>query len=104
MMAIGTLVFLCVMCGGAQAFFVAAEVAFSACDRARLRSRAAAGASRARGAEKMGAGPQVTLATTLVGANIATLVAVLLVALELSQRGESPLWAPLIVVPPLLVL
>ena len=104
MMAIGTLVFLCVMCVIAQAFFVAAEVAFSACDRARLRSRAAGGASRARRAEKMVAVPQVTLATTLVGANIATLVAVLLVALQLGQHGESPLWAPLIVVPPLLVL
>jgi magnesium and cobalt exporter, CNNM family len=104
MMAIGTLVFLCVMCVVAQAFFVAAEVAFSACDRARLRSRAAAGASRARRAEKMVAVPQVTLATTLVGANIATLVAVLLVALQLSEHGESPLWAPVIVVPPLLVL
>ena len=48
--------------------------------------------------------PQVTLATTLVGANLATLVAVIAVALELATTGCSPLWAPLVALPPLLVL
>ena len=89
----------------AQAFFVSAEVALSACDRNRLRARAAAGgAARASAPSGCSRVPQVTLATTLVGANLATLVAVLVVALELHARGISPLWAPLIVVPPLLVL
>jgi putative hemolysin len=92
------------VCVVAEAFFVASEVALSACDRNRLRQRAAAGASRAARAERMLAIPQVTLATTLVGANLALLVAVLAVGLEISERGHSLLWAPLFTVPPLLVL
>ena len=104
MMATSTLVLLLVGCVLAQAFFVAAEVALSACDRNRLRARAAAGKGRAVRAERMLAVPQVTLATTLVGANLALLVAVLAVAAELAMHGAAPLWAPLIVVPPLLVL
>jgi CBS domain containing-hemolysin-like protein len=46
----------------------------------------------------------VTLATTLIGANLASLLAILLVGVELSIRDVTPLWSPLIVVPPLLVL
>src|SRR5262249_45344196 len=54
-------------------------------------------------AERLLAAPQITLATTLVGATLAALIAVLLVGVELDFRGDSPLWAPVIVVPPLLV-
>jgi CBS domain containing-hemolysin-like protein len=99
-----TLGFLLALCVVAQAFFVSAEAALSACDRNRLRARAASGDVRARRADRMLAVPQVTLATTLVGASLATLIAVLLVGIELSIRGVTPLWSPLIVVPPLLVL
>jgi CBS domain containing-hemolysin-like protein len=95
---------LLVGCVLVQAFFVSAEVALSACDRTALRARAAGGASNAVRAERMLAVPQVTLATTLVGANLATLIAVLVLAIELLMRGASPLWAPLIAVPPLLVI
>jgi len=91
-------------CAVADAFFVASEVALSACDRNRLRQRAAAGKSRAARAERMLAVPQITLATTLVGANLAILIAVLAVALELHERELSLLLAPLLVVPPLLVI
>jgi CBS domain containing-hemolysin-like protein len=91
-------------CVGIQAFFVSAEVALSACDRTALRTRAAAGAASAARAERMLAVPQVTLATTLVGANLATLIAVLVLAIDLHVSGQSPLWAPLIAVPPLLVI
>lgn len=91
------------LCALTDAFFVGSEVALSACDRNRLRQRAAAGKTRAARAEKMLAVPQVTLATTLVGANLALLVAVLAVGLELRARGEDIMWAPLLVVPPLLV-
>lgn len=104
MITTGELVALLGGCVLVQAFFVAAEVALSACDRSALRTRAAAGASNAARAERMLAVPQVTLATTLVGANLATLIAVLVLALELFVRGASPLWAPLIAVPPLLVI
>jgi putative hemolysin len=98
-----TLGFVLAVCVVALAFFVAEEVALSACDRSRLRGLAEAGNLRARRAEQLLAAPHVTLATTLVGATLATLLAVLLVGVELDLRGASPLWAPAIVVPPLLV-
>jgi len=98
-----TLGFLLAVCLIAQAFFVAAEAAMSACDRNRLRARVAAGNVRARRTERMLAVPQVTLATTLVGANFAGLLAALLVAGELAADDIAPLWAPLIVVPPMLI-
>jgi len=103
-MTVQTLIFVLASCVLVQAFFVASEVALSACDRGRLRTRAAGGAARAARVERMLAMPQVTLATTLVGANLATLIAVLAIALELAQRREALLWAPLFAVPPLLVL
>jgi len=104
MMSLTTLAFLLVACAMAQAFFVSAEVALSACDRNRLRARAASGKHNAIRAERMLAVPQVTLATTLVGANLATLIAVIAVGLELAIRGETLLWAPLFAVPPMLIL
>src|SRR5437879_1022669 len=103
MITTGELVALLLACVTAQAFFVSAEVALSACDRNALRARAAAGRPNAARADRMLAVPQVTLATTLVGANLALLVAVLGLAAELARRGASPLWAPLFAVPPLLV-
>ncbi len=99
-----TLVLVLIACAMGQAFFVAAEVALSACDRKALRARAAAGGVAAARAEKMLAEPQISLATTLIGANLATLIAALVFAVELARRGESPLWAPLVVVPPLVVI
>lgn len=104
MMTTGQLVALLGSCVAFQAFFVSAEVALSACDRTALRTRAAGGAANAARAERMLAVPQVTLATTLVGANLATLIAVLVLALQLVVHGHSPLWAPLLAVPPLLVI
>jgi CBS domain containing-hemolysin-like protein len=104
MLPVSELVLVLVGCMLVQGFFVSAEVALTACDRNSLRTRAAGGARSAARAERMLAVPQVTLATTLVGANLATLVAVLVLALELLARGASPMWAPLFVVPPLLVI
>jgi CBS domain containing-hemolysin-like protein len=100
----GELVLIMIGCIAAQGFFVSAEVALSACDRNALRTRAAGGAHHAARAERMLAVPQVTLATTLVGANLATLIAVLVLALQLAADGLSPMWAPVFVVPPLLVI
>ncbi len=104
MMATSTLIFLLIGCVFIQAFFVSAEVALAAADRNRLRGRAAGGNVAAVRAERMLGVPQVTLATTLVGANLALLVAVIGVAIELVDRGYSPLLAPALAVPPLLVL
>ncbi|HEU4726681.1 MAG TPA: hemolysin family protein [Kofleriaceae bacterium] len=103
MIAPSTLGFVLAVCLVAVAFFVCAEVALSSCDRNRLRGRAEAGDLRAKRAELLVAAPQITLATTLIGATLATLLAVLLVAVELAVRGASVLWSPPIVVPPLLV-
>lgn len=104
MIELTTLAALIVGCALAQAFFISAEVAFGACDRHALRARASRGERSAIRAARMLEVPQVTFATTLVGANLATLVAVALVGHALVVRGESPLWAPCIGVPPLLVL
>lgn len=98
--SLGLLLAVCVL---AQAFFVAAEGALAGCDRNRLRARVAGGDASARRTERMLGVPHVTLATTLVGATLATAVAVLLVGGELAVRELSPLWSPLIVVPPMLV-
>jgi putative hemolysin len=104
MMTTSALVLLLFVCVGLQAFFVSAEVALSAADRNRLRQRAASGNASASRAERMLGVPQVTLATTLVGANLALLVAVVSVGIEAHERGYSILWAPLLAVPPMLVL
>ncbi len=104
MMATSTLIFLLIGCVLVQAFFVSAEVALAAADRNRMRGRAAGGNVAAVRAERMLGVPQVTLATTLVGANLALLFAVIGVAIELVDRGYSPLLAPALAVPPLLVL
>ena len=103
MIGTSSLVLILIVCVFVQAFFVAAEVAMSACDRARLRGRASSGNVAAARAERMLVVPQVTLATTLIGANLATIIAVLAVALELATTESSPMWAPLVAVPPLLV-
>lgn len=83
--------------------FVAGEVSITACDRARLRQRAAAGSRRAKLTEHLVAQPQVTLATTLLGANLAAIVAVVLLAMQLSLRGIHPLWSAPILVPAMLM-
>ncbi len=103
-MTTSTLVLVMITCVLLQAFFVAAEVALSAADRNRLHERAMAGKPAAARAEKMLGVPQVTLATTLVGASLALLVGVLALGLELVQRGFHPMWAPVFAVPPFLVL
>ncbi len=104
MMSSSTFGLLLAACAVSDAFFVGSEVALSACDRNRLRQRAAAGKTRAARAERMLAVPQITLATTLVGANLALLVAVLAVGLELHDAGQPLMLAPLFVVPPLLII
>lgn len=83
--------------------FVAGEVSITACDRGRLRQRAAAGSRRAKLTEHLVARPQVTLATTLLGANLAVIVAVVVLAVQLTLRGIHPLWSAPILVPVMLM-
>jgi len=101
--ALSTLVVVLIACVAAQAFFASAEVALGACDRQALRVRAAGGGAAALRIEQLLSVPRITLATTLVGANLATLIAVIALAMHLSASEHSPWWA-LLVVPPLLVL
>ena len=103
MIALSTLVVVLIACVVAQAFFASAEVALGACDRQALRVRAAGGGVAALRIEQLLSVPRVTLATTLVGANLATLIAVIALAMHLAASAHSPWWA-LLVVPPLLVL
>jgi CBS domain containing-hemolysin-like protein len=100
----GSLVALLALCLILQAFFVAGEVAVTACDRARLRQRAAAGSRRAKLTERLVAAPQITLATTLLGANLASIVGIVVLAMQLECRGIHPLWSAPIFVPAALVL
>ncbi|MEZ4359516.1 MAG: hemolysin family protein [Kofleriaceae bacterium] len=101
--ATGTLLGALAACVLTQGFFVAAEVAVTACDRARLRQRALAGSRRAKLTERLVAEPQITLATTLLGANLASIVGVILLGVNLQARGLHPLWAAPMLVPPILV-
>lgn len=101
---IGSLLALLAVCLLVQAFFVAGEVAVTACDRGRLRQRAVAGSRRAKLTENLVAQPQITLATTLLGANLAGIVAVVLLAMQLAVRGIEPLWSAPMLVPAVLVL
>jgi putative hemolysin len=94
------IIFACVV---AQAMFVGAELALSACNRVKLRQAAEGGAWAARIADRMVNEPQVSLATTLLGANVAALLAVIIGALCFAAAGMSPLLAVPAVVPPLLV-
>ncbi len=86
-----------------QAWLVAAEVALAACDRVKLHALAEAGNLRAKRAMQMVAAPQVTLATTLVGANLAGVTAIVLLSVELMARGISALWAPVMLLPAITV-
>lgn len=100
----GSLVAILAACLLTQGFFVAGEVAVTACDRGRLRQRAVAGSRRAKLTERLVAEPQITLATTLLGANLAGIFAVVFLAMQLDSRGVEPLWSAPILVPAILVL
>jgi putative hemolysin len=86
-----------------QAWFVAAEVAIAACDRGELKALAQADNKAAARVLQRLAAPHVSLATTLVGANLAGMVAVLLLALFLVHQSQSLWWAPVILLAPMLV-
>lgn len=98
-----TLIAVVLLCVLTQGFFVAAEVAMTACDRARLRQRVLAGSRRAKLTERLVSEPQITLATTLLGANLSAIVATVVLAIQLPLQGIHSLWAAAMLVPALLV-
>jgi len=81
------------ICILAQAFFGGAEVAIGTASRGRLRQRAQAGHSGARVAESLLARPQVLLATTLIGANLATVIVAVSLAIYVRGHGWAGAWA-----------
>jgi putative hemolysin len=87
-----------------QAWLVAAEVAVAACDRNAVNELAVRGDARAVRAAKLIANPQIALATTLLGVNLSGLAAVALLGLQLAMRGISVWWAPLMLLPGLIVI
>jgi CBS domain containing-hemolysin-like protein len=103
-MTLHQLVTVTVGCVLGQAFFVGAEVALGASSRTRLRQQAQAGRLGARLAERLQAQPQVLLATTMLGSNLATVVGVVAVARYLELRGVATAWSVPLVIAPLLVL
>jgi putative hemolysin len=90
-----------VVCVCVEAFFSGSEIALVAADRAKLRQRAVEGDRGAALAEALLKKPQVLLATTLMGTNLATVTFSVTVALALitSAWGQSTLLAIALVTP-----
>ena len=73
----------------ASGFFSGSEIAMVSADRVRLRERAARGERGARLAEAFLSQPEVLLATTLMGTNLALVTFSVAVALALLGSGSS---------------
>ncbi|MBT8492894.1 MAG: hemolysin family protein, partial [Deltaproteobacteria bacterium] len=84
-----TVVIVAAICLAFEAFFSGSEIAMVSASRARLRHQAQAGDHGAAVAEKFLAEPQVLLATTLMGTNLATVTFSVTVALALLGRQTS---------------
>jgi len=90
-------------CVTAYAFFGGAEVAMGAASRSRLRQRAQAGSAGARMAESLQARPQIALSTTLIGSNLAIVLAAVVTAIYLEAHGWPAAWAAVFAIAPMLV-
>jgi CBS domain containing-hemolysin-like protein len=103
---VSTVVVVAIVCVVVEAFFSGSEIAMVSASRARLRERAAAGDRGARLVEEMLARPQLLLATTLLGTNIAAVSFSVVVAIFLIEaswaHGEA--YAILFVTPVTLIL
>jgi putative hemolysin len=98
-----SLILIGLLCVGAHAFFAGAEVALGTASRTRLRQRAQAGKMGARFADSLLGRPQILLSTTLIGSNLATVLAAVAVAVYLETHGLSAWWAAALVIGPMLV-
>jgi CBS domain containing-hemolysin-like protein len=92
-------------CVAVQAFFSGSEIAMVSANRGLLRQRASEGDRGARMAEAFLARPQVLLATTLLGTNLALVTFSVMVALALAASdGNGELLAIVTVTPMTLIL
>lgn len=105
MIAWSTVVIIALVCVIFEGFFSGAEIAMVSASRARLRQQAQAGDRGAQLAEAFLSKPQVLLATTLMGTNLATVTFSVTVALALIGRetANSEVLAILLVTPLTLV-
>ena len=105
MISLSTAMLVGVICVCVEAFFSGSEIALISADRANLRRRASQGEARAALAERLLAKPQVLLATTLMGTNLATITFSVTVALALLSGAaeSSTLLAVLLVTPMTLI-
>lgn len=101
MISITTAIVVGVICVCVEAFFSGSEIALVSANRAYLRQRAKHGDRGAQLAENLMREPQVLLATTLVGTNLATVTFSVTVALALlaHEAASSELLAVLLVSP-----
>ena len=99
MIPLSTAMLIGAVCVAVEAFFSGSEIAMVSANRATLRQRAADGDRGARMVERFLEQPQVFLATTLIGTNLATVVFSVAVALALVGRSESELVAIALVLP-----
>ncbi len=98
MISLSTVVLVAVFCLCFEAFFSGSEIAMVSASRSLIKKKAAAGDSRARLVEKYLEHPQIFLATTLMGTNLATVTFSVTVALSvIGHTGEA--FAVLVVVP-----
>jgi putative hemolysin len=106
MISLETVLIVAAACLTVEAFFSGSEIAMVSASRLRTRERAAAGDRGARLVEEMLARPQLMLATTLLGTNIATVIFSVTVAIFLlgARWSHGELWAVLMVTPATLIL
>jgi CBS domain containing-hemolysin-like protein len=92
MISLSMVILVGIFCVAMQAFFAGSEIALVSSNRVRIRQKAAEGDRGARMVEELLEKPQVLLATTLVGTNLAILAFAVTVSLWLlgsgNQRGE----------------
>jgi CBS domain containing-hemolysin-like protein len=106
MIAWETAIVVGVLCVLIEGFFSGSEIALVSANRALLRRKSVAGDRGAALAEKFLARPEVLLATTLIGTNLATVTFSVVVTLALLGHGvsRSEILAVAIVSPPTLLL
>lgn len=92
------------VCVCVEAFFSGSEIALVSADRVKLRQRAARGEAGAVLAERLLGRPQVLLATTLMGTNLATVTFSVTVALALLSRPDSSELLAVVLVTPMTLL
>ncbi len=89
MISLGVVLGIALVCVSIEAFFSGSEIAMVSASRAKLRARAEAGSRSAKLAEEYLGAPELLLATTLLGTNLAVVTFSVTVSVFLVQGGYS---------------